>query len=97
MDRIEVENLVIVLPNGMPWTKNGPRAGKQSKRDPPVKASLSNVAVRQFGDTAVLTGTLTLSGAAGSDNVGTTVVFVKQAGKWLIAPAQWTPLQAPKQ
>ena len=96
MDQMEVENLVLVMPTGMAWPKDGPRAGKQPKRDPPVEHTLSDVIVREFGDTAILTGTVTSKSAAESDKASTTVVFVRRAGKWLIASAQWTPLQAPK-
>jgi ketosteroid isomerase-like protein len=96
MDQMEVDNLVLVMPTGMAWSKDGPRAGKQAKRDPSVQRTLSDVAVRQFGDSAVLTGTVTSKSATETDKVGTTVVFVRRAGKWLIASAQWTPVEAAK-
>jgi ketosteroid isomerase-like protein len=96
MDQMEVENLVLVMPTGAAWSKDGPRGDKQPKRDPSTEHTLSDVVVRQFGDTAILTGTVTSKSAAESDKASTTVVFVRRAGKWLIASAQWTPLQAPK-
>src|SRR5215208_5539311 len=33
MDAVEVDNLVLVMPDGSVWKKSGPRAGKQPKRD----------------------------------------------------------------
>lgn len=96
MDQMEVENLVLVLPAGATWVKEGPRAGKQPKRDPSTQHTLSDVVVRQFGDSAILTGTVTSKTATETDKAGTTVVFVRRAGKWLIASAQWTPVEASK-
>jgi hypothetical protein len=52
--------------------------------------------VRQFGDSAILTGTVTSTLGQETDKAGTTVVFVRPAGKWLIASAQWTPVEAAK-
>jgi ketosteroid isomerase-like protein len=96
MDQMEVDNLVLVMPTGATWTKDGPRAGKQPKRDPSVQRTLSDVVVRQFGDSAILTGTVTSKSATETDKDGTTVVFVRRDGKWLIASAQWTPVEAAK-
>jgi Domain of unknown function (DUF4440) len=90
MDALELDNLVLVLPNGSLWTKPGPRAGKQPKRDEQPERTLSDVTVRQFGETAVLTGTLTSRTPKETDRAGTTVVFVRRGGKWLIASTQWT-------
>ena len=96
MDQMEVDNLVLVMPTGATWTKDGPRAGKQPKRDPSVQRTLSDVVVRQFGESAILTGTVTSKSATETDKDGTTVVFVRRDGKWLIASAQWTPVEAAK-
>ncbi len=90
MDAVEVDNLVLVMPDGSVWKKPGPRAGKQPKRDVMSQRSLSDVTVRQFGETAILTGTLTTAKAA--NNAGTTVVFVRRGGAWLIASVQWSPV-----
>jgi ketosteroid isomerase-like protein len=92
MDQMETENLILVLPNGIVWPKDKARAGAQPKRDPQTQRALSDVAVRRFGDTAVLSGTLTTKSAKESGKDGTTVVFVQRSGKWLIASAQWTPV-----
>jgi hypothetical protein len=88
MDQMEVDNLVLVMPTGATWTKDGPRAGKQPKRDPSVQRTLSDVVVRQFGNSAILTGTVTSTLGQETDEADTTVVFVRPAGKWLIASAQ---------
>jgi hypothetical protein len=45
MDQTEVENLVVVMPNGMAWPKPGPRAGKQPKRDPATARDYSDRAL----------------------------------------------------
>jgi ketosteroid isomerase-like protein len=92
MDRMEVDNLALVMHTGMVWTKAGPRAGKQPKREPPTQHVLSDGVVRQFGDSAILTGIVTSTTGSDVTKVGTTVVFVKREGKWLIASAQWTPI-----
>jgi ketosteroid isomerase-like protein len=92
MDQVEVDNLVLVMPTGFVWTKTKPRAGEQPKRDPQTERALSSTSVRQFGDTAILTGIVTSKSAKESSQDATTVVFVKQDGKWKIALAQWTPV-----
>ena len=90
MDQMETDNVTIVMPNGALWAKTMPRGGKQPKRDPQTQRTLSDVSVRQFGDTAVLTGILTTKSAGEGSKDATTVVFVQRAGKWLVASAQWT-------
>lgn len=90
MDQLEVENLVLAMPDGTFWTKTGLRAGKQAKVDPAPQRTLSEANVRQYGDAAVLTGVLTSKTPLESKREATTVVFVKRADKWLIASAQWS-------
>jgi hypothetical protein len=70
MDALEVDNLVLVMPDGSVWKKSGPRAGKQPKRDVVPQRSLNDVTVRQFGDTAILTGILRNKTATDTDNSG---------------------------
>ena len=96
MDAVEVDSLLLVMPDGSVWKKSGPRAGKQPKRDVVPQRSLSDVTVRQFGDTAILTGILTTKTAAARNNGRTTVVFVRRAGTWLIASVQWPPVRGGK-
>lgn len=90
MDVLEVDNLVLVMPDGSIWAKPGPRAEKQPKRHVQPQRSLGDVTVRQFGDTAILTGMLTSRTPGETDRAGTTVVFVRRGGRWLIASTQWT-------
>jgi ketosteroid isomerase-like protein len=92
MDQIEVDNLILVMPTGSLWTKTTARAGKQTKLDPKTERALSNVSVRRFGDTAILTGILTTKSAKESSQDATTVVFVRTSGKWKISSAQWSPV-----
>ena len=94
MDGMEVPNLVIVFGNGTIWQKPGPRAGKQE----PTGAShtLTDASVRQSGNTAVLTGILTTKVTDSPDKKeSTTVVWVHQSGKWLVASAQWSQVTSP--
>lgn len=48
--------------------------------------------VRQFGNTAILTGSFTSTSRNGdrSDELNETVVWVRMDNKWLISSAQWT-------
>lgn len=92
MDQMEMDNLVLVMPEGSIWPKMTARAGKQAKHDPQTERTLSDVSVRRFGDTAVLTGILTTKSAGENSKDATTVVFVQSSGKWKIASAQWTPV-----
>jgi ketosteroid isomerase-like protein len=92
MDQIEVDKLVLVMPTGFIWTKTKARAGEQPKRDPQTERALSNMSVRRFGDTAILTGILTTKSGKENSQEATTVVFVRSSGKWKIASAQWSPL-----
>ena len=96
MNEMEVDNLVLIMPMGVIWQKNGPREVKQERFDPQTQATLSNVSVRQFGDTAILTGILHAKSAKETFEDGTTLVFVKSRGKWRIASAQWTPMEEKK-
>ena len=56
MDQMEMSNLILVMPDGSIFSKTKPRAGNQSSRQ--TEHTLSDVAVRRFGDAAVLTGML---------------------------------------
>jgi ketosteroid isomerase-like protein len=68
------------------------RGVEQPKQDSQATRALSDVTVRQFGDTAILTGILTTKSPKESSQEATTVVFVHSAGKWKIASAQWSPV-----
>jgi len=95
MDQVEVEKLVLIMPTGDIWSKTSPRAGEQWKM-PPTEYTLSSASVRRFGDTAILTGVVTAKSASENSQSATTVVFLRDAGKWKIASAQWTPIESKK-
>ena len=96
MDQMEMNNLVLVMPTGEVWAKTKPRGTSEPKLDPETKRTLHDVSVRQFGDTAILTGILTSESKQEKTNEGTTVVFVKDAGQWKIASAQWSDVAKTK-
>jgi hypothetical protein len=49
MDQMEVDNLALVMPVGFIWSKTEARAGKQTKLNPQIERTLSEVLVRRFG------------------------------------------------
>jgi ketosteroid isomerase-like protein len=93
LDQIETDNMTLVLNDGVIWTKTTARADASTKHEPQTKHQLSDVLVRRFGDTAILTGIVTAKSANESHHLATTVVFVRISGKWKIASAQWTPVE----
>jgi len=96
MDQVEMDNLKLVMPTGSIWAKMEARAGKQPKHDPRPERTLSDVAVRRFGDTAILTGILNTKTPEENSKEATSVVFIKDSGRWKIATAQWTPVDHTK-
>lgn len=96
MDQMEVDNLMLVMPTGSIWPKTAAREGKQRKLDPQTERTLSDVSVRRFGNTAILTGILTTKSTKENSQDATTVVFVQSSGKWKIASAQWSPVASTK-
>ncbi len=90
MDQLETGDLILVMPDGTIWPKKTARAGKQPKRT--TEHTLSEVSVRPFGNTAILSGILTTRSAKGSYDEATMVVFVQVSGKWKVAAAQWTTI-----
>jgi ketosteroid isomerase-like protein len=96
MDQVEMDRLKLVMPTGFIWAKTEARAGKQPKNDPRPERKLSDVSVRRFGDTAILTGILNTKTSEENSKEATSVVFVKDSGRWKIATAQWTPVARTK-
>lgn len=97
MNQMESSNLVLVMPNGLIWAKDGPR--EQWKGVVGLQRTLSHVTVREFGDIAILTGVITTTGAKEKEYNGdeaTTVVFVRSGGAWKISSAQWTSVLSDK-
>jgi hypothetical protein len=91
MDQMELPNLILVGYDGKRgiWQKDGPRVGKQQPTGYSSRV-LSNTVVRQFGDTAVLTGTLTSKTERTTEQASETIVWFRQNSRWLIASAHWT-------
>ena len=90
MHRMEVDDVVYVLPDASVVYKTGspawsPRRVNGSQR------RLHAVTVRQFGDTAIMTGLLFTTDDSADE--ATTVVWVKRDDGWRIASVQWTPVQ----
>ena len=92
MDQMESDDLVIVMPEGSLFRKSTPRGTSSPSAIRQTARTLSDVSVRRFGDTAILTGILTSKSAKETSRDATTVVFVQSSGKWNIASAQWTPV-----
>ncbi len=91
MDRLETDDLVLVLPTGVIWTKAEPRAaGTWPVHN--VTRTLARVRVRAWGDSAVLTGVLTTRTGEDTQTEAETVVCVQHDGRWRVASAQWTPV-----
>jgi len=92
MDQMEAPNLVLINPSGTGdiWHKDGPRAGKEKPKAAVYTVGQSEV--RQFGNTAILTGSFTSTSKNGgrSDELNETVVWIRMNNKWLVASAQWT-------
>jgi hypothetical protein len=95
MDAMEVDDFILVGADGSIVEKNGPRAGNQ-RPIPEVapERTWANGIFRRFGDTAILTGTITLKTPKWTRTMGTTAVFVRRGNKWLMASVQWTPQPA---
>jgi hypothetical protein len=92
MDQMEVPNLVLINASGTGdiWHKDGPRAGKEKPKAAVYTVGQSEV--RQFGNTAILTGSFTSTSRNGdrSDELNETVVWIRMNNKWLVSSAQWT-------
>jgi len=95
MDQMEVPNLVLVNAGGTGdiWHKDGPRAGKEKAITAVFTVGKSEV--RQFGNTAILTGPVTSKDGDKLAEISETVVWIKTNNKWLVSSAQWTDI-APK-
>lgn len=94
MDKMEMPNLILVNADGKGgiWKKHGRRAGEQKPTG--HSTTLSNVQVRQFGDSAVLTGVVTIKDGKESTRSSATVVWIRKNNQWLVASAQWSDIRA---
>ena len=94
MDKIEMSNLILVNADGKGgiWKKHGPRAGEQKPTG--HSTTLSNAQVRQFDNSAILTGVVTIKDGQESTRSSTTVVWIRKNSQWLVASVQWSDLRA---
>ena len=94
MDKMEMPNLILVNADGKGgiWKKHGPRAGKQKPTG--HSTTLSNAQVRQFGDSAILTGVVKIKDGQESTRSSATVVWIRKNNQWLVASAQWSDIRA---
>ena len=94
MDKMEIPNLILINADGKGgiWEKHGPRAGKQKPTGNSTR--LSNRQVRQFGNSAILTGVVTIKDGQESARSSTTVVWLRKNNQWLVASAQWSDIRA---
>jgi ketosteroid isomerase-like protein len=92
MNKLEVDDVALVMPTGEVWIKSAPRTAHETSPAPGTRHVLSDVTVRRFGDTAILTAVHTATSNNETSRVGTTVVFVRVSGTWKIASVQWTPI-----
>ncbi|MGB9156707.1 MAG: DUF4440 domain-containing protein, partial [Chthoniobacterales bacterium] len=57
-------------------------------------STLSNAQVRQFGNSAILTGVVTIKDGEESTRSSATVVWIRRNNQWLVASAQWSDIRA---
>src|SRR6201982_209047 len=94
MDKMEMPNLILVKADGKGgiWKKHGPRAGKQKPTG--HSTTLSTVQVRQFGNSAILTGVVTIKDGQARTRSSASVVWIRKNNQWLVASAQWSDIRA---
>jgi ketosteroid isomerase-like protein len=98
MDALEVDDFILVGAAGLIMEKHRPRASKPLPvPEAPERRTWSDGVIRRYGDTAILTGRITLiyETPKRTTSMGTTAVFVRQADKWRMASVQLTPVRLP--
>jgi ketosteroid isomerase-like protein len=97
MDALEVDDFILVGAAGMIMEKHRPRVSKPLPVPEKPERTWSDGVIRRYGDTAILTGriTLTYETPKRTTSMGTTAVFVRQADKWRMASVQLTPVRLP--
>src|SRR5215203_7356662 len=97
MDALEVEDFILVGAAGMIMEKHRPRVSDPLPVPEAPERTWSDGVIRRYGDTAILTGRITLTHETPkwTTSMGTTAVFVRQADKWRITSVQWRPVRLP--
>jgi ketosteroid isomerase-like protein len=97
MDALEVDDFILVGAAGMIVEKHRPRVSDPLPVPEPPERTWSDGVVRRYGDTAILTGRITLTHETPkrTSSMGTTAVFVREADRWRIASVQFTPVRRP--
>ena len=97
--RIFADDAVVITPDGSPQTKAQLLADVKSGDLVVESSEISDMKVRAYGDTAVVTYVTTDKGKfKGQDISGRyrwTDVFVRRAGTWQIVAGHGTPIQQP--
>jgi ketosteroid isomerase-like protein len=97
MDALEVDDFILVGAAGMIMEKHRSRVTDPWPLPEAPERTWSDGVVRRYGDTAILTGriTLTYETPKRTTSMGTTAVFVRQADRWRMASVQLTPVRLP--
>ncbi|HZA91543.1 MAG TPA: nuclear transport factor 2 family protein [Gemmatimonadales bacterium] len=97
MDALEVDDFILVGADGTIMEKHRPRVSNPLPVPEAPERTWSDGVIRRYGDTAILTGRITLTHGTPkwTTSMGTTAVFVRQADKWRMASVQWTPVPPP--
>jgi hypothetical protein len=93
LDVLEIPNLVLLSARGEDeiWSKTKPRAGALKPMPGYASDSKEFHKIQIIGDTAILTGRISVSVADGNWTSVFTETWVRQASKWRIANAHWNP------
>jgi ketosteroid isomerase-like protein len=100
LDRIFAPSYVLVMPNGVVYTKEKWLGILKSPEHPVIKAvDPEDIHVHLFGDLAILTDTTTLRSldGKGQESVGAYRVFrvmLKQEGAWRVAAVELTQIKS---
>jgi ketosteroid isomerase-like protein len=93
LERIYADDYYCVHSNGVAMNKSAELAKNMSKENAWTDFVLDDVVVRVFGDVGILTGRLTLNGAAKGFKAGArrfTDIFIRREGRWQLLNCQTT-------
>lgn len=93
LERIYADDYYCVHSNGVAMNRSAELAKNMSKENAWTDFVLDDVVVRVFGDVGILTGRLTLNGAAKGFKAGArrfTDIFIRREGRWQLLNCQTT-------